>query len=179
MPTHEYTAQQALQLIMKKLTNVHEELAKTVQAAVDAGRDVQAAESTGKGKKKIREYRKAVPYTYAEAIIVALTALEAYFIAQPLFRNSCADNFTPAAVGVPRSSARKIDQSQKFAFDPKSVGTNKAIQIELRTETQLLPQVQASQVTGELYQFEGVSPLTIQEERENLDHLRRLLDFAE
>jgi hypothetical protein len=178
MPTHEYSAQTALQLIMQKLSRV-EELADTVQAAVDAGKDkdVQADETDERGKNTIREYRKTVPYTYGEAIGVALAALEAYFIVQPLCRNSCFDNFAGAAVGVPRRSPSKIEQGRIFGFDPQSVDTKKSVQIELRTETQLLPETSGLQIAGEVYELEQFSARDVQVEQDNLAQLRQLLNF--
>jgi len=178
MPTHEYTAQQALQLIMQKLSRV-KELADAVQSAVDSGKDkdVQADETDERGKSTTREYRKTVPYTYGEAIGVALAALEAYFIVQSLCRNSCADNFARAAVGVPRSSPHRIEKGRKFEFDSQSVDTKKSVQIELRTATQLLPETFGLQITGEVFQLEEASPRDLQAEQENLARLQQLLNF--
>jgi hypothetical protein len=177
MPRNDYSPQQALQSIMQKLSKANINLFNTVQAAVDAGRDVQAAEPTDIGRSGTREYRKTVPYTFEEAIAVAIRALEAYFVVSPLMRNSSADNFLSTAIGLPRRSSFKIERHQRFGYDDKSIGTEKMLQIELRTETQLLPDTQALRVSEEVYSLSRVSEVDIHTEEENLAHLRDLLKF--
>jgi hypothetical protein len=111
MSSHDYAPQVALELLMRKLAERDSELAAHVRAVVDQGRDVQEIEPPTRGRaKKSRLYRKTVPYPYDEALSVALNALAAYFIEQPLFVDSCLDNMRKTAVGAPKGFryARKM-----------------------------------------------------------------------
>src|SRR5690242_17055824 len=92
MSSHEYSPQQALDVLMRKLQARDETLAAQVQSAIDAGKDVTETERATDRRKKDRVYRKTVPFTHDEALQVALDALQANFVEQPLFVDSAADN---------------------------------------------------------------------------------------
>src|SRR6267378_472492 len=101
MNGQDYTPEDALNILMAKLRAKDSELAVEIQAAIDQGKDIQQTEPA-KGRKKARSYRKTVPYSRQEALQVAIDALNAYFVEQPLFMNSCHDNMAQAVVGEPR-----------------------------------------------------------------------------
>ena len=75
MPALEYTPQQALEILMKKLGSRDEALAAQIQAAIDAGKDVSETEPAIDRRKKARVYRKTVPFTHEEALQIALYRL--------------------------------------------------------------------------------------------------------
>lgn len=100
MSAHGYTAAQALEVLLRKLSERDPDLAQHVRYAIDAGKDVEERERFP-GHKKLRVYRKVVRLTDEEALQVALNALQAYFVEQPLFVNSAAENFRSAAFSAP------------------------------------------------------------------------------
>ena len=72
MPKHDYSAKDALAILIQKTEVVAPELAKRIRLAIDAGKDVQAEETimpaSGKRRAKKRYYRKHVPYTDEEKL---------------------------------------------------------------------------------------------------------------
>src|ERR1035438_4281644 len=106
MSNHDFTPQQALELLMRKLGERDGQLVAQVQASVDAGKDVLETEPRTDRRKKPRVYRRTVPYSYDEAFRVAVDALAAYFIEQPLFIKSCLDNMAQS-VQIGRASCRE------------------------------------------------------------------------
>jgi len=168
MPHHDYSPQQALELLMRKLKGRDETLAAEVQRAVDAGKDVQELEPSSKRRKKTRAYRKTAPFSYAEAFEAALAALEAYFVDQPYFVDSCLDDLTWAALG--RSGDR---YAPHFQPDLEDVGREKAVEFERRTETQLTESAQ------ETLRLRRIPVEGIGEQRDNFARLAELGDFGE
>ena len=79
MPKHDYSAKDALALIVRKIQEAAPDLARQIQSAIDAGIDVQAEETlfpaAGKRRAKKRYYRKHVAHTDEEALTVAMTVL--------------------------------------------------------------------------------------------------------
>ena len=138
MPDHQYSPQEALETLMRKINERSKELAIKIQEAIDAGKDVSEVEWSIDRRKKAHEYRKAVPFTHEEALQIALDALQAYFVEQPHFVDSAELNLKKAAVGVPS----KVDNfwtnktGEEKVFTERE-GQEKEVLIELHTETQL------------------------------------------
>lgn len=172
MSKHDYTPEQALRRLVEKLTAADPELAAEVLAAVNAGKDVQ--ESEPDGRKKSRFFRHTVPYSPEEALQIALEVLRAHFIDQPLFGNSCHDNMEAAALG---------EEGQRTAFSiplTKLVRTQKTIEIELQTETEIIPTgTVLTHDQRETLPIRRVSALDIKQQQDNFDHLKELVDFTE
>jgi hypothetical protein len=174
MPEHRYTPEQALDLLMKKLLARDEALAAQVQAALDAGKDVSETEPAIDRRKKARVYRKTVPFTHEEALQIALDALQAYFVEQPLFVASAADNLAKSAIGVPARRTSNFQWSSEEA-EPVSLeaeGVEKAVEIEMQTETQL------SRTGEETIPFKRVPERLVEYQRFQVTHLRELTDFS-
>lgn len=176
MPKNEYSSEEALGLLMKKLVERDRDLAAQIQAAIDAGKDIEESEPSanqrsGKAKKP-RVFRKAVPFSHEEALQVALDALRAYFVEQPLFASSAVGDFTGAAVGVPQSvrlpGTGRDEETETVV--PEHIGEEKAVVIELQTETQL------TKTDEEAYPIKRVSAEQIDLQRRQLDALRNLVD---
>jgi hypothetical protein len=169
MSAHDYSPQDALAILMRKLMERDRDLAAQVQAVVDEGKDVEETDIVGSRRKRTRLYRKTVPYSYDEALRAALKALEAYFIEQPLFASSCLDDFEKTALGAPKH----LHQHSDSGIDIRTQGVEKAVQIELRTETQI------TEPGPETLPLKRVSAQQISGQKENLSHLMRLIDFRE
>src|SRR6267378_3581905 len=178
MNGQDYTPEDALNILMAKLRANDSELAIEIQAAIDQGKDIQQTEPA-KGRKKAREYRKTVPFSRQEALQVAINALNAYFVEQPLFRNSCQDNIAQAVVGKPRRQRYTWEREISFAADMESQGKEKAIEIELVTETQLPSDTTAVQLHQETWKIERVTTEGIQEQQRNLARVRELMRFED
>src|SRR5688572_26470462 len=97
MPNHDYSARDALELLLGKLSGRDEHLGRQIRSAIDAGKDIEERERRGRGQ-KARVYRKTVPFTPEEALQVAIDALQACFIEQPLFANSVAASLQSSAL---------------------------------------------------------------------------------
>jgi len=178
MIKHDYTPEQALELLMRKLNARDRDLAAEVQDAVNAGKDTQDMEQAP-GKRKPRYYRRAAPYSPEEALDVAVRALAAHFIEQPLFVNSFLDNMSQAAIGVVEASETS-PHSEKRTVKSEGIGSQKRVEIELYTERQLLGGTQSAVRQGVDTQPMGHVPDdAISEQQANLERLRELVDFAE
>ncbi|SRR6266851_314969 len=173
MSVHEYSAQSAYELLMRKLQEKDATLAARVQAAVDTGKDVDETESLSTGRKRSRIYRKTAPYTYDEALQVALNALAAYFVEQPLFLNSFLDNMAPAILEAPHrpNDSSRIVKKQLLAVSLETKGSEKRTEIELRTETQI------SEAAEETFALHRLPPDQVQAQVANLDRVRKFATF--
>ena len=174
MSSHSYTAEQALEVLMQKLRERDETLATQVQATIDAGKDISETLPATQNRKKTHIYRKTVAFTHEEALQVALDALQAYFVEQPLFIDEAAKNFAEAAVGVP--SGRFLFQISDEGREPVKIehmGDEKQIEIELQTETQI------SRTGDETVSLKRTARSQIEEQQRNIAQLRTLTDFTE
>jgi hypothetical protein len=106
MPTHDYTAKDALDLIIRKIETVSPDLATRIRSAIDAGKDVQAEETivpgAGQRKPKKRYYRKHVPYTDEEALSAAMTVLESHLVESRMFVNAAQSEFKQVGLASPK-----------------------------------------------------------------------------
>jgi hypothetical protein len=174
MPRHGYNAEDALKLLLRKVGQIDRDLAVQLHAAINEGKDIRETEYLAANR--VRTYRRKLPYTHEEALQVALQVLNAYFIQQPQFANSVHDDLFRSALGTPRQSrsSRTIDE-----LVPASSDNDKAVSIELRTETELTP---GDVVTGagEDMQNRGRVPAsTIEEQLGNLARLAELTSFED
>lgn len=174
MSAHDYTPEQTLDLLMRKLRRADEHLANEIQEAIDAGKDVEEKEPPRGRRKKPRVYRKTAPYSYEEALQVALDVLQAHFIEQPLFANSCSVNLAAAAIGIPKRPklAGFGTTGQDEDVELKNEGEEKAVVIEMRTETQI------SGTGEEVFDFKTVTDAEIEEQKYNLARLKEMFDFS-
>ena len=114
-----------------------------------------------------------MPYNDEEALQIALDSLRSYFVEQPLFVNSIAKHFKVSGIGVP------IQPASSFYYDEKAepveiqkLDVEKAIEIEIRTETQL------SLSGDEKIPLKRFPELEIDEQNRQISLLRRLTDFT-
>src|SRR5262245_25895509 len=98
MPQNEYTPSEALNLLMQKLRSKNEALADIIQAAIDAGKDLEISEPKSRGRGR-RFFRKTEPLSHIEALEMGLHALESYFVEQPFFANSVIESFIHTTIG--------------------------------------------------------------------------------
>ncbi len=140
MNSNEYTAQEALATLIRKLAERDTDLALHVQGVINAGRDIEEREPVSRGSRRLRTYRRTIPFTPEEALQTAVEVLRAYFIELPKIVNSTLDDFRAVAV------ARSVDSWSPFGTDSSEEGTvlealgvDKDVQIEIETETQITP----------------------------------------
>jgi hypothetical protein len=169
-----YTAQQALDLLLTKLRAQNDLFATSVQAAIDAGKDVSEEEPATDRRKKPRVYRRTVRFTHEEALQVAFDALQAYFVEQPLFINDAADNFAKAALGRPTHAQVQWmpggDEQEPVVLEQQ--GLEKQLEIELHTETQV------TREGDEIFVLKRQSKQSIEAQRQQIQTLRALTDFS-
>jgi hypothetical protein len=176
---HEYSPQVALELLMHTLDDRDQELSARVRDAVNAGTDVQEREQTrGRETDQTHSYRHTVPYSYEQALQVALEALRAHFIEQPLFINSVLDNMvqSPLIVASPESASHDGNDAPTPI---QSEVSEKAIEIELYTETQLVREPGLTTREPEVKPMRRTSTEEITRQQANLNRLRELFDFRE
>jgi hypothetical protein len=173
MAANEYTAQQAFEVLMNHLRERDGQLATHIQAVVDAGKDVDETQQVGQRRKRSRSYRRTVPYSYEEASLVAIDALQAYFVEQPLFIDSCVKNMATTGVGSarPLRSGWQPVQGNTGEAAVESIGQRKKIEIELRTETQI------SEPNQEMFELREIDVTQIENQQNNLKQLKELLAF--
>src|SRR5262249_31445825 len=124
-----------------------------------------------RGRKKKRTYRKRVALDPPEAVTIAVHALQSFFIELPYFIDSAIADFKAVSVGSPKHAVRHRPAWQ-YEGDQlliESQDEEKHIEVELRTETQILSE---EQPTIELH---PIAQRLIDEQRENLDRVARLM----
>lgn len=154
MPTHDYSARDALELILRKIAERDKDLGAEVRRAIDEGKVVELQQESTDRRRRPHRYRKTVPYTPEEALRVTLNVLNAYFVEQPLLANSALANFFP-----PTSA------------EDTSPRSNDRLEIEAQTETKVLPEGQ------ETVPIVRIDPTQIDEQRHLLANLGNLLTF--
>lgn len=172
MSNHDYTAEQALELLLCKLDTANADLAAQVRAAIDAGKDIEEEEPRRSPRKKVRRYRKAVRLSTQEALAAAADVLQAYFIEQPLFVASAMDSALSCELAGPRDPYEVMDTRQVTRAPDAGLDFEKVFDIELRAETQL------TQSGDETYRLRRPEPSGLVKQRENMSHLRGLLRFG-
>ena len=178
MPENDYTPQEALDLLLNKVSARDIILAEQVRMAIDAGKDINETEPAVDKRKKARIYRKTVPFTPEEALQIALDVLQAYFVEQPLFVDSAADNLAKSAIGIPKNnlsnwaydSATLANKPEPLSLEKQ--GVEKAVEIEMQTETQL------SKSGDETLPLERVEKSLIDQQVHHIDDLRKLAIFS-
>jgi hypothetical protein len=180
MSTHDYTPDQALELLIQRVNDKNPTLAVEVRAAVNAGRDIQATEQVRKrgGKMKSLSFRRTVPFSTEQALEVALEALKAHFVEQPLFGNSVLDDMAQSAFGVVEAGSQQTPSKQVLP-KPQGQGEQKAVEIELRTETQLLSDTHMVTTQEDTFRIARVSADLIEGQKTNIRKLRELFNFNE
>ena len=153
MNIHQYSSEEALDTLMRKLQEQDEDLAILVRSAIDEGKEtiitIESIHNRGRSKKS-HEYRKIVPFTHEEALQVALKVLQGFFIEGPLLTNEIIRHFSDT------SETHDVPE----------------IQIELRTETQI------DGGDGQEFRLTRVPNEGIEEQRHNLASLKELITFS-
>lgn len=172
MAVNEYTPQQAFEVLINHLRKRDGQLATHIQGVVDAGKDVDETQQVGR-RKRSRSYRRTVPYSFEEALQVALDALQAYFVEQPLFIDSCAKNMATTEVGsTPLSRNRwQAVEGHNDEAAIETIGQRNRIEIELRTETQL------SEPNQEMFELREIDVTQIDKQRSNIAQLKTFFNF--
>ena len=153
---NDYTAEEALSLIISRIAEFQTNLSQHIQAVINAGHDVVELEPRPRrGRGRPRTYRRTVPFSFDEALEVVVEALSAYFVELPLMIDSALDDLRDSAtleVGADSTDNREVGQrsqdlapvpddfagfSVELAQIPTGVGTEKVLEIELQTETQI------------------------------------------
>lgn len=180
MSKHDYTPDQALELLIQKVNERNPALAVEVRAAVNAGRDVQETEQVRKrgGKMKSLSFRRTVPFSTEQALEVALEALKAHFVEQPLFANSVLDDMAQSAFGVVEAGSQQSPSKQTI-LKAQGRGEQKAVEIELRTETQLLSDTHMATTQPDTFRIGRVPAELIEDQKTNVRKLRELFNFNE
>ncbi|MGA2912570.1 MAG: hypothetical protein ABSE07_03545 [Methanoregula sp.] len=160
----EYSPEVALSRMMEKLRMHNKELASQIQLIIDAGHDIIEKEISSDRKKTLRTYRKKVPYSAQDALIVVVNALEAYFVQQPAFIESLMKNISNSSMGLGSDEKRE-------AVLKESDGKIKRVAIELQVETQIVK-------TGEeVIELKLDSHDLIEQQLDNIKRLRNLTTF--
>ena len=176
MANQMYTPEQALEMLLEKLRVRDQVLANQVQSAIDAGKDVRQTEPS-RGKRKMRAYRKKVPYSNQEALHVVLDALRAYFVEQPLLVESAYRNLAGAAIGFPKKPGSSwMYSSATIASEPEPVelegiDLEKNVEIEIQTETQI------SKSDQEMLSLAPRPHDEVIAQERRIDLLRQLIEF--
>jgi hypothetical protein len=107
MPEFDYTAKQALELLLAKLSTVSHEMEVHIRDAINAGKDIEVEADEpvafGRGRKPAkRHYRKNVPFSDEEALTVAMDVLESHLIESRLLVNAAHAEFKQVGLAPPK-----------------------------------------------------------------------------
>jgi hypothetical protein len=136
MPTHNYTPRQALDLLLAKIQHLSPELYQRMRDAIDAGKDVQEQEPVG--RRRVRSFRKNVPYTDEGALEVAMTVLESHLIETRKVIGAADSEFTKVELAPAKRRESNGDDTEDIGR-ARTSGTDapKVIEIEVEPETVL------------------------------------------
>ena len=106
MPHHDYTAKDALNLLVEKIEENSLPLAKRIRSAIDAGKDIQAEETifqtVGQRRARKRYYRKHIAYTDQEALGIAMTVLESHLVESRMLISAAQSEFKQVGLAPPK-----------------------------------------------------------------------------
>lgn len=140
MNSNEYTDEEALATLIRKLEERDTALAVHVQGVINAGRDIEEREPVARGSRRLRTYRRTVPFSPDEALQTAVEVLRAYFIELPQIVNSTLDDFRPVALARPGDAWSPFGTTTgEEDLVLEALGVDKEVQIEIETETQITP----------------------------------------
>lgn len=162
MSDKEYSAKEALDLLIRKIEGASPALAKQVRSAIDAGNDIQAEETimpaTGKKKAKKRYYRKHIAYTDVEALDVAMTVLKSHLIESRMLVNAAHDQFRQVGLASPKK-LRPVGQSD--------VPAQKLLELDMELADEV----------AEIFEVEQFKVITIEGEPETVQEKKSLPDI--
>jgi flagellar motor switch protein FliM len=164
---HEYTSQEALDLLLKKLSESDESLLQDIEESINFGKDVQKEDRNFTGR--VRTYRKIEPLSAEEALIVAFKALRAYFLEISLIIESANDNFVDT-VSAP-TNANIFEDNTALQLFGNQWGQTKNLELEMTVETQITPSIE------EILTLKPENRDLISQQRENLKRLEGLINF--
>lgn len=168
MPSHDYSPRVALETLIRKVGERDAELARHLQSAIDSGKDVSERQHSPR-RKRPRLYRKTVRFSDEEALRIAIEALQAHFVEQPLFVMSASRHFAAAALGDHVDPWRVTRAEPQKTVPAETVGAEKALEIEVQTETQIS---RADEQTVRL------TPPAADALKQQRDHIARLLELT-
>ena len=173
MPHHDYTAAEALSLLLERVQKANDFLGTRIRIAIDAGHDIEEEQAFGDRRKRKRVYRKHVAYTDDEALKVALDVLQAHFFEFPLIVNAAAGNFLETRIEVPEPASPHVQSAPAEETRSDLFGEDKIIELEIETEaTQSKAQLPNDKMTR-------YSPQAIEEIGKILEALGELLTFGD
>jgi hypothetical protein len=161
MSRHDYSAQDALSLLIQRVVEFDEKLAAEITEAVNAGKE----DTTGRRKRKT-DGRIIEPYTSEEAVKVALGVIKAYFVHFAEIRNSAHKELSQVLIEDKFNSRWNPQRVQK------SLNQGNSLAIGFPSETRVLGN---DNDTERLY---PVDTRELEQQRFNLQQLERLLDFG-
>lgn len=171
MSKHDYTPEQALEVLLRKLKEREESLEAAVRLAIDLGKDVSEVQRIS--RRRTRKYRKTVPFTHEEALQLALDVLHAYFVDLPLCINSALENFRSVAMGASTQGRARWGEEENRLITGGNAGEGKEIEIELQTVTQI------SRTQQETLPLKKLDQQIIDNQSDHLKRLAQLFDFSE
>ena len=138
MPSHDYSAGEALRLLLDNVTKANPELGTRIEIAINEGKEVQESTSDlskrGRRPRTPRYYRKDVPFTDEEALKAALTVLESHLIETRMFARAAHGEFHAVGMTDINSLQSPTDKGGQPAV-PEAIDSPKVIEIELESET--------------------------------------------
>ena len=198
MASHEYSPREALELLLRKVRERDADLAIGLETVIDAGKDVVEKETlrtekmpweyasppvddlaAGQGafgaKKKPREYRKTVRFSDEEALDIALLALRAHFVEQPLLLTSAMSEF--GKVALEPEGGQKVDAAfdQQSSLSREDRPPSIEVEFEIQTETQAVPKHE--QDDKQTVSLPPPEKEIFEQQRENIARLEELLRF--
>jgi hypothetical protein len=168
---HDYSPEQALDVLLRKLRERDVTLETAVRAAIDLGKDVTEVQAVG--RRRVRKYRKTVPFTHEEALRLALDVLQAYFVDLPFCINSSIENLRSAAVSAARQERSPWGEEENKVVSNEQVGDEKEVEIELQTVTQI------SRTQQETLPLKTWEQQAIDNQFDQLKRIAHLFDFTE
>ena len=170
MAQHDYSANQALSLLLKRIGESSPDLASSLQAAIDIGKDVWES-GNPVGTRRPRKYRKAVRLEEEEALRVVIRALQAHFVEQPLLITSAINDLSVAILGGSTTLDRQAPFDEWSSLDTTDTPIERNLEIELRTETQVLPDRE------DTVQLSSIDKEMIEGQKANIELLSTLTKF--
>ena len=170
MAPHDYSPSEALALLFEQIEKGSPELASNLRAAIDAGKDVWESK-TFVGSEKPKKYRKAVRLSDEEALRVVIRALRAHFVEHPLLTTSAVSEFAHASLDASATPHAQSPTERRPASFGEHDPIEKKIEIELQTETRVLPR---DKKTAQLL---STDKEMIEDQKRTINRLFQMTDF--
>lgn len=172
----DYSAREALGILVEKITQRSPELARLVQAAVNEGKFIEERELLkGNKARKTHTYRKLTKLSDKEALEKAIAVLESYFIELPLCVASLTGDLANAVLVEPEHITTRLplfENATNAPVDERETRHSTAVTIFIDMGHEAIISPRSEEKLLELHSAEIAQ---IEQQKQNIAKVRSML----